>query len=209
MPQSHDQASRSSVTSTPPYAADRPSGLRQRSRNSTVPRSSGRRRRLVILIEDTESESSDPDEDIAWDTHFAALTISPTRRATSTPAHPPHRTTSTPAHLPIRTTSPTAPPAYTAPSVDELEQHYRQRFGALVPSPRQITPSDVRRRKYYVVTRGLRVGVFEDWSTVHRQVNGVSGASYKAYRTFEDALQSYTHAYEARIVELVDCAPSQ
>lgn len=38
---------------------------------------------------------------------------------------------------------------------------------------------------FYVVVRGRRPGVYDNWEDTKRQVNGVSGAVYKGYRTLQ------------------------
>ncbi|THU88234.1 hypothetical protein K435DRAFT_866472 [Dendrothele bispora CBS 962.96] len=48
----------------------------------------------------------------------------------------------------------------------------------------------------YVVTRGRRVGIFQDWAVVKDLTYGVSGAEYKRFELLDDAIQFYTAAYD-------------
>ncbi|KAL0564434.1 hypothetical protein V5O48_017613 [Marasmius crinis-equi] len=126
---------------------------------SPGPISPSRRRRVIIVFEDTESDAStDTEHDIDWATQFGALTISPENR---TPPSTDNRTSTRTPPPPYSTSSAvSAPPAASPPSLTPLEQYYCERYGNLVPSPNQITTAGRRTSKYYVVTRGIRVGVF-------------------------------------------------
>ncbi|KAL0566535.1 hypothetical protein V5O48_015469 [Marasmius crinis-equi] len=190
MPSPTRPASLSNVpqgTRTPQHTASRRSGERSGAHVSPGPALSARRRRVLIVIEDSESEDLDSSDDNDWATTFGALTISPSTSAR-------------------RDTSPTPalPPPYSPPSSTELEQYYRHRYGDQVPSPNQIVRSDNRPGKYYEVTRGYRVGVFRDWSIVHPLIIGVSRAAYKGHSTFQEAREAYIRAYDARLVEVVE-----
>lgn len=44
------------------------------------------------------------------------------------------------------------------------------------------------KKKYYAVKKGKTPGVYETWEECKNQVNGVSGAVYKAFATREEAL---------------------
>lgn len=43
-------------------------------------------------------------------------------------------------------------------------------------------------KKYYAVRSGRETGIFEDWATCERMIKGVSGAEYKSFKNFQDAL---------------------
>ena len=56
-------------------------------------------------------------------------------------------------------------------------------------------------KKYYVVWTGLQPGIYETWADCEAQVKGVPGASYKSFKTLEDAEDAYyAHPAEARSV---------
>jgi len=44
---------------------------------------------------------------------------------------------------------------------------------------------------WYVVFRGRRPGVYQDWATCNDQVCGYSNSSYRGYATREEAIRSY------------------
>ncbi|PBK63582.1 hypothetical protein ARMSODRAFT_1023785 [Armillaria solidipes] len=50
-------------------------------------------------------------------------------------------------------------------------------------------------KKWYAVTVGQDVGVFDDWLLVQELVDGVMGACQKGYKTFEQALARYSDKY--------------
>ena len=43
--------------------------------------------------------------------------------------------------------------------------------------------------KYYAVINGRKTGVFDDWDDCREQVEGYSGAEYKSFKTFEEAME--------------------
>lgn len=51
-------------------------------------------------------------------------------------------------------------------------------------------------KKYYVVWKGLEVGVFESWHECRRNVIGVDGALFKSFNSREDALRAYEDGYD-------------
>ena len=73
-------------------------------------------------------------------------------------------------------------------------------------------PDDRRRGGWYVVTRGVKTGVFRDWYVLSRLLSslpltryrnfvtplvlGVSGATYKSCRTRLSALEAYEAAFD-------------
>jgi ribonuclease HI len=46
-------------------------------------------------------------------------------------------------------------------------------------------------KKYYVVWKGLRPGVYDNWKECERQIRGVEGAVYKSFATEEEATRAY------------------
>ncbi|KAL0568238.1 hypothetical protein V5O48_013749 [Marasmius crinis-equi] len=68
------------------------------------------------------------------------------------------------------------------------------------PAPIGIPPPSAfndlpRSARYYVVTRGTRVGIFTSWTEASQYVLGVSGASHSKSRTLAKALAEYEEAY--------------
>ena len=45
--------------------------------------------------------------------------------------------------------------------------------------------------KYYVVFKGRRPGVYDDWPSCQMQVSGFSHSSYKSYNSKEEALMAF------------------
>ena len=43
------------------------------------------------------------------------------------------------------------------------------------------------KQKFYVVWRGRKPGVYDNWDDCRQQVEGFGEAAYKAYATLEDA----------------------
>ncbi|KAJ2921040.1 hypothetical protein H1R20_g16053, partial [Candolleomyces eurysporus] len=55
---------------------------------------------------------------------------------------------------------------------------------------------------WYVVTKGLQVGVFTDWATVQPLVDKVSGATHKKYKTADEAYAVFQAALNKHQVTL-------
>ncbi len=53
-----------------------------------------------------------------------------------------------------------------------------------------------KNRKYYVVWKGRRTGIFTTWEEASAQVNGFTGAQYKAFNTRADADKAYRAQYK-------------
>jgi ribonuclease HI len=49
----------------------------------------------------------------------------------------------------------------------------------------------VMAKKYYVVWKGKKTGVFTSWDEVKQLIQGVSGAKYKSFTTKEEALEAF------------------
>jgi len=46
-------------------------------------------------------------------------------------------------------------------------------------------------KKYYVVWKGYKTGIFDSWEECKKQVEGFTGAKYKSFPTYELALQAF------------------
>ena len=44
-------------------------------------------------------------------------------------------------------------------------------------------------KKYYAVKKGVKPGIYETWAECQQQTNGYSGAEYKSFSTYNEALQ--------------------
>ncbi len=51
------------------------------------------------------------------------------------------------------------------------------------------------KKKYYVVWRGLKPGIYHSWDEAKAQVSGYVGAEYKAFTTIEDAEEALGKSY--------------
>lgn len=52
------------------------------------------------------------------------------------------------------------------------------------------------RKKYYVVWRGLRPGIYTSWEDCKKQVSGYDGAQYKSFSSLKEAEQALDQSYE-------------
>ena len=53
-------------------------------------------------------------------------------------------------------------------------------------------------KKFYVVWRGVKTGVFDDWPTTHALVDGFAGAQYKSFPTLAEAEAAFRSGAPAR-----------
>jgi ribonuclease HI len=53
-------------------------------------------------------------------------------------------------------------------------------------------------KKFYVVWRGVKTGIFHDWPTTHALVDGFAGAQYKAFPTLAEAEAAFRRGAPAR-----------
>jgi ribonuclease HI len=53
-------------------------------------------------------------------------------------------------------------------------------------------------KKFYVVWRGVKTGVFDDWPTTHALVDGFAGAQYKSFPTLSEAEAAFRGGAPAR-----------
>lgn len=51
-------------------------------------------------------------------------------------------------------------------------------------------------KKYYVVWKGLEIGVFDNWQDCQRNIIGVEGALFKGFNSKEDALRAFEDGYD-------------
>ena len=51
-------------------------------------------------------------------------------------------------------------------------------------------------KKFYVVWKGHKTGVFKTWNECKRQIDGFTGAEYKSFLKEDEALEAYTKNYE-------------
>jgi len=53
------------------------------------------------------------------------------------------------------------------------------------------------KRKYYVVWKGRKTGIFDTWADCERQVRGFVGAEYKSFGTINEAEKALTSSYDS------------
>jgi ribonuclease HI len=58
-------------------------------------------------------------------------------------------------------------------------------------------------KKYYVVWKGLRPGVFDNWRECETQIRGVEGAVYKSFPGLEEARRAFSGKWEDYIKKRV------
>ena len=51
------------------------------------------------------------------------------------------------------------------------------------------------KKKFYVVWRGLKPGLYHSWDDCKKQVDGYEGAQYKSFGDHEEALNAYKKSY--------------
>ncbi|OQD44338.1 ribonuclease H [Croceivirga radicis] len=51
------------------------------------------------------------------------------------------------------------------------------------------------KKKFYVVWKGKKTGVYENWEDCKSQIQGIEGAQYKSFPTFEEAKKAYKGNY--------------
>lgn len=62
------------------------------------------------------------------------------------------------------------------------------------------------KRKYYVVWQGLSPGIYDSWEECQAQVEGFSGARYKAFPDIESATAAFRGSYEDQASLLIALA---
>ncbi|KAF6753733.1 hypothetical protein DFP72DRAFT_848994 [Ephemerocybe angulata] len=63
------------------------------------------------------------------------------------------------------------------------------------PEPANAVFTGPGEDRYYVITKGIRVGVFGGWQSTSPYVTGVASASFSRHRTLQGAYQAYETAY--------------
>ncbi|KAJ3503688.1 hypothetical protein NMY22_g18161 [Coprinellus aureogranulatus] len=71
------------------------------------------------------------------------------------------------------------------------------------PHPDHALHAHVGSDRFYVVTKGLRLGVFGSWAATCPYVNGIKGASYTRCSSLYSAFAGYKDAYDAFLVNYV------
>ncbi|KAH8115646.1 hypothetical protein DFH11DRAFT_1543121 [Phellopilus nigrolimitatus] len=70
--------------------------------------------------------------------------------------------------------------------------------------PSSAGPSSSQKKmRWYVITAGLRTGVFNDWLEAGRYVSGITGAIFKGYDSEEEATEAFNEAVRAGHVRVV------
>ncbi|KAJ8091796.1 hypothetical protein PM082_021031 [Marasmius tenuissimus] len=151
----------------------------------------------------SEEDSDDPDNDavivFASDTEVESPPSSPThsRASSVSTAAPPQRSSQSSHSTPV----PSVPPE--TRGEDDLVAHYETRYPGKVPAPGGIKEPSARANTYYVVTVGLKVGIFTDWLVASGFVLGVRKARHKSYRDYEEAWDMYNQEYTAKRIRVV------
>ncbi|KAF5326563.1 hypothetical protein D9611_000751 [Ephemerocybe angulata] len=70
------------------------------------------------------------------------------------------------------------------------------------PVPAQAVFTGVGEERYYVVTKGIRVGVFGGWANTSPYVTGVASASFSRHRTLQSAYTAYGYAWSRGAVSI-------
>lgn len=52
-----------------------------------------------------------------------------------------------------------------------------------------------KKKKYYVVWKGVTPGIYDDWNKCKHQVQGYEGAMYKSYKSLDEATEAFRHGY--------------
>jgi ribonuclease HI len=68
-----------------------------------------------------------------------------------------------------------------------------------------------KKQKYYVVWKGKRPGIYDNWAEAEEQIKGVEGAKYKSYEIESEAIKAFSEKAEKHIYGKVNAtlnAPS-
>ncbi len=52
------------------------------------------------------------------------------------------------------------------------------------------------KKKFYVVWKGLKPGIYDNWDSCKKQVTGFEGAQYKSFASHEEAQQAFGNPFE-------------
>ncbi|EIW77791.1 hypothetical protein CONPUDRAFT_75585 [Coniophora puteana RWD-64-598 SS2] len=66
----------------------------------------------------------------------------------------------------------------------------------LIPHPSYFRKPNYHVKRFYVITRGQEVGIYDNWHDVSERTTGMTSNKQSHYSTFEDALAVYTQKYE-------------
>lgn len=58
-----------------------------------------------------------------------------------------------------------------------------------------------KKKKFYVVWEGRQTGIFDDWNTCKKLIDGFDGAKYKSYEQEEAAEEAFRKSYYQAIVD--------
>ncbi len=53
-----------------------------------------------------------------------------------------------------------------------------------------------KEKKYYVVWKGLKPGIYDNWNECKKQVDGFENAQYKSYKTIEEAQLAFSKPFQ-------------
>lgn len=56
-----------------------------------------------------------------------------------------------------------------------------------------------KKQKYYVVWKGNRPGIYDNWAEAEEQIKGVEGAQFKSYESENEAIKAYSEKAEKHI----------
>jgi len=65
------------------------------------------------------------------------------------------------------------------------------------PQNTHMIQTSYMKKKYYVVWKGRRTGIFTSWEETAAQVNGFTGAEYKAFESKAEAERAFQGKYQA------------
>jgi len=58
-------------------------------------------------------------------------------------------------------------------------------------------------KKYYVVWKGVKPGIYDDWKECERQVKGFEGARYKSYSAPDEARRAFERSWQEEVKKRV------
>ncbi|EIW86027.1 hypothetical protein CONPUDRAFT_148151 [Coniophora puteana RWD-64-598 SS2] len=79
------------------------------------------------------------------------------------------------------------------PSVPSVPSHAHR---TLIPHPNYFRKPNYHVKRFYVITRGQEVGIYDNWHDVSERTTGMTSNKQSHYSTFEEALAVYTQKYE-------------
>ncbi|KAL0057317.1 hypothetical protein AAF712_016051 [Marasmius tenuissimus] len=154
----------------------------------------------------SEEDSDDPNDD-------AVIVFASATEADSVPPSPTDTLThsvsvASPSRHTSQSMSSSAASAASVPAETDGEHgliaYYEARYPGKVPVPSQIMEANARAFMYYVVTKGIQVGIFDDWLVASGFVLGVSGARHKKYRDYSAAWDMYHREYTSKKIRVLN-----